>query len=77
MVNSPGTEIPRVRSPVNGGLVRDATREQTAKRKLHATSESHLLPAKKTRLTGAQRLGAEEAEQADKVWGHPLSQASD
>ncbi|GAB1311908.1 Heterokaryon incompatibility protein [Madurella fahalii] len=59
-----GAEILRVRSPVNEGLVRDATCEQTAKRELNATSE---LPTKRTRLSDAQRLGAEEVKRADKT----------
>ncbi len=79
IVNSPGTEIPRVQSPVNGGLARDVTPEQTAKRQLDATSESDPLPAKRARLTrtGALRPGVEEAEQVDKVWGRSLTQAND
>ncbi|KAK0621404.1 hypothetical protein B0T17DRAFT_508754 [Bombardia bombarda] len=68
-----GTEIPRVQSPVNGGLARDATLEQTAKRQLDATSESDALPAKRARLTrtGALRPGVEEAEQVEKPKPQP------
>ncbi|KAK3384499.1 hypothetical protein B0T24DRAFT_646389 [Lasiosphaeria ovina] len=66
MVNSPGTEIPRVQSPVSGGLARDATPVQTAKRQLDATSQSDPKRARLTR-TGAQRPGVEKAEQANKI----------
>lgn len=48
-------------------------------KQLDAISENDPLPAKRARQmrTGAQRLGAEETEQADQVWERSLTQAND
>ncbi|KAJ9155682.1 Heterokaryon incompatibility protein [Pleurostoma richardsiae] len=64
-----GAEIPRVQTQVNGGLARNASPEETAKRQPDARSEGNPLPVKRSGLTrtGAQRPGVGEAVQADKT----------